>query len=127
MHKLLLGIAALVVSIAILIAALSLAQLMGRYSDTLDSNGKLATRSANVLDSLITTLLVQNAKTNGEISDGDYDAIMKSLHERSQNGYLIEHLLLVMTCKQDKTSAAAAQEPGGAGKPATVAADVAAL
>jgi len=100
MYKTLFGISAVIASVALLLVSIGMLNVAVAYKTSLDKQSVLADKSANIIDSVATTIFLKVAKKSDDISPEDHDAILAALTEQSKNGFLFERLLLAM--KWDK-------------------------
>lgn len=103
MAKILVGIAALIVSLSVLLVAVGVFGLLQAQRVAVTKQVQLTDKSAHVLDGIISTLLLKTLKPGKDIEPEAHTAILAELQQNSRNGYVFERILLAL--KWDKEAA----------------------
>ncbi len=96
MHKTIISIACLIVSVAALLIAVGTFRLLGAYQESVAKQSKLTEKSAHVIDGVMSTLLMKVMKKGEDLDPAAYDRIMADIRSNADNGYIFERLLLAM-------------------------------
>lgn len=96
MAKILVGIAALIVSLSVLIVAVGFFGLLQAQRVAVIQQSQLTDRSAHVLDGIISTVLLKSMEPGKHIDHEAHAAILAELQQNSHNGYVFERILLAL-------------------------------